>query len=162
MAVSSPPSQSPSLPSFPDIAISHLQGQAQAIHYRKSQLHRLHTELVKSKEEIKATNQADVGHTAREAEVEFALVLSEIRQHHNTLDPVCDLAVNRRIETGEDNLDRCKSVSIAYIVPSTHTLLYSVLSPCCAAIAAGCCVIVEVREADRVHLVGTSVADQFY
>jgi acyl-CoA reductase-like NAD-dependent aldehyde dehydrogenase len=142
MALCSPLSTSP--PPFPRIAISHLEGQGQAIHYRHSQLHRLHTELVKSKDEIKTTIKADEGYTALEADVEFNLVLLELRQHYEALDPRKALSASRQIETGNDNIGRRKSMSIAYIVPCTHTLLYSVLSPVCAAIAAGSCVIVEV------------------
>jgi acyl-CoA reductase-like NAD-dependent aldehyde dehydrogenase len=135
---------SPSPPPFPRIAISNLEGRAQSTHYRQSQLHRLQTELTKSKDEIKAAIRADVGHTSLEADVEYTLVLSELREHYETLNPKNELAATRQVELGNDNLNRSKTTSIVYIVPSTHTLLYSVLSPVCAAIAVGNCVIVEV------------------
>ena len=146
MALSSSSSTSPppSPPPFPRIAISHVEGQAQAIHYRKTQLHRLQTELVRSKDEIKATIKADVGHTSHEADFEYILVLSELRQHFEGLNPKDELAATRQIELGHDSFGRSKSTGVVYIVPSTHTLLYSVLSPVCSAIAAGNCVIVEV------------------
>jgi len=104
----------------------------------------LQTELVKSKDEIKATIKADVGHTSHEADFEYTLVLSELRQHFQGLNSQDELAATRLIELGHDRFGRSKSISIVYIVPGTHTLLYSVLSPVCAAIAAGNCVIVEV------------------
>jgi acyl-CoA reductase-like NAD-dependent aldehyde dehydrogenase len=104
----------------------------------------LQTELTKSKDEIKAAIRADVGHTSLEADVEYTLVLSELREHYETLNPKNELAATRQVELGNDNLNRSKTTSIVYIVPSTHTLLYSVLSPVCAAIAVGNCVIVEV------------------
>ncbi len=104
----------------------------------------MQTELVRSKDEIKATIKADVGHTSHEADFEYTLVLSELRQHFEGLNPKDELAATRQIELGHDSFGRSKSTSIAYIVPSTHVLLYSVLSPVCAAIAAGSCVIVEV------------------
>ncbi len=140
----SPFPSSPSTPPFPNILISYLEGRAQAIHYRQLQLHRLQTELIKSKNEIKTTIRADEGHTALEAEFEYILVLLELRQHYETLDSGKQVASNRQIETGHDNAGRSKSMSIAYIEPCTHTLLYSVFSPVCAAIAAGSCVVLEV------------------
>jgi acyl-CoA reductase-like NAD-dependent aldehyde dehydrogenase len=135
---SSPPSP------FPRIAISQLEGRAQPIHYRQTQLHRLQTELLNSADKIKASIEADEGHTSHEADFEYILVLSEIRQHYDALNPKNELATTRQIELGNSNLSRSKSTSIAYIEPSPHTWLYSVLSPVCAAIAAGNCVIVEV------------------
>lgn len=146
MTISSSSSSSASPPPFPRIAISHLEGRAQSIHYRQTQLHRLQTELIGSKDEIKATIKADVGHTSHEVDFEYTLVLSELRQHFEGLNPKDELAATRQIELGHDNFCRSKSTSIAYIVPSTHVLLYSVLSPVCAAIAAGSCVIVEVSQ----------------
>jgi acyl-CoA reductase-like NAD-dependent aldehyde dehydrogenase len=139
---SSASSSSP--PPFPRIAISQLEGRAQPIHYRKTQLHRLQIELLNSADEIKASIKADEGHTSHEADFEYILVLSELRQHYDTLNPKNELATMRQIELGNSNLSRSKSTSIAYVEPSAHTRLYSVLSPVCAAIAAGNCVIVEV------------------
>ena len=131
-------------PPFPRIVISHLEHRAKATHYRQTQLHRLQVELVKSRDEIKAAIRSDVGHTSLEADFEYTLVLSELRQHYEALSPKDEVTATRQIELGNDNAGRSRNTSIVYIVPSTHTLLYSVLSPVCAAISAGSCVIVEV------------------
>ncbi|TKA68423.1 hypothetical protein B0A49_08385 [Cryomyces minteri] len=142
-------SSSPAPASFPRIAISNLEGRAQPTHYRQLQLHRLQTELTKSQIEIKASIRESAGHTLLEADFEYALVLFELREHYESLDPKNELATTRQIELGNDNLDRSNSTSIVYVVPITHTLLYSVLSPVCTAIAAGSCVIVELPQTLR-------------
>ena len=139
-------STSPSpLPPFPRVAISHLDGQAKAIHHRKLQLHSLQRELIKAKDEIISAVKSDTDQTTSEVEFEFLLVLSELRLHYDSLDPEVEIVSKRQIEAGNDHPERRVPTRISYIVPSTHTMLYSVLSPLCAAIAAGSCSILEVR-----------------
>ncbi|MCJ1471564.1 hypothetical protein MMC13_000204 [Lambiella insularis] len=135
-----------SLAPFPHIVISHLEGRAKAIHYRQTQLYRLQAELIKSRNEIKAAIMSDEGHTSPEADFEYTLVLSELRQHYELLDRKHENDATRQIELGNDNAGRNRNTSIVYIVPTTHTLLYSVLSPVCGVISAWSCAIVELPQ----------------
>ncbi|MCJ1472615.1 hypothetical protein MMC13_001264 [Lambiella insularis] len=131
---------------FPRVVIASLEGRPQSIRYRHSQLRQLQTQLINSKETIISAIKADFDHTDLEADFECALLLSELRQHYEALDPPKELAKRRQIADGKDSIGKTKSVGIVYIVPSKHTLLYSALSPLCAAIAAGNCVIVELPQ----------------
>lgn len=139
----------PAAPPFPNLVISHLEGRARTTHYRRTQLHRLQEELVKSKAEIKNAIKADYGHTPAEIDFEYALVLSELRQHYEAFDSKQAAQAVRQIEFGNDNAENRRTASIVYIVPCTHTTTFSVLSPLCAAIASGSCVIVELPQTLR-------------
>ena len=99
---------------------------------------------MKAKAEIKNDIRADYGHTTAEIEFEYALILSELREHYATLDSKHETKAARQIEFGSNNAERTRNTNIVYIVPSTHTTFFSALSPICAAIAAGSCVILEV------------------
>jgi acyl-CoA reductase-like NAD-dependent aldehyde dehydrogenase len=48
------------------------------------------------------------------------------------------------IANGKDAANRRAAAGIVYIVPSTHTLFYSVIAPLSVAVAAGNCVVIEV------------------
>lgn len=50
-----------------------------------------------------------------------------------------------RIANGKDAADRRVAAGIVYIVPSSHTLFYSVIAPLSVAIAAGNCAVLEVE-----------------
>lgn len=73
---------------------------------------------------------------------EYSLSLSELRAQYDSIDFDKEVQLNKTIESGSEGLDRYASVGIVYIVPRSG--LYAVLSPLCAAIAAGSCAIVEV------------------
>ena len=132
---------------FPRIQIARLEGRAQPLRYRQGQLQRLHSEMIRSKDIFKSAIAADTGHTSLEIDLEFALVLSELRLHYDSLNLQSELAIARQIENGIDNADRTQPVGIVYVVPAEQNLFYSVMAPLCAAITAGSCVIVEVSQA---------------
>ena len=131
-------------PPFPNIVISNIEGRAKATHYRQTQLRQLQEQLIKCKNEIKDAIRADFGYMAIEADFEYTLTLLELRQHYEALNTKIENDAMRQIELGNENTERKRNTSIVYVVPSTPTSLHAVLSPVCAAIAAGSCVIVEV------------------
>lgn len=130
---------------FLSIQISHLEGRGHTYRYKQEQFHRLYDLLTKSANTLKLAIQADSVLSSAEADFEFARALLELRIHHDSLDLENDLKQARKVETGVDNVERVRPVGIVYIVPSKSSLAFSVLSALGAAIAAGSCVIVEVR-----------------
>jgi acyl-CoA reductase-like NAD-dependent aldehyde dehydrogenase len=131
--------------SFPQLLISRLEGRAQSPLYKQGQFHRLYDELKVQEDSIKAAIRSDTGDSATEVDIEFALTLSELRIHHGSINLQVDLDAERKVETGRDNISRALPFGIVYIVPTTQNLLYSVISALCAALAAGNCIILEVR-----------------
>lgn len=131
-------------PSFPRLQISCLEGRAHGTRHKQAQFQSLHEKLKNSSDAIKAAITADSGHTTSEVEFEFSLALSELRLHFNSLNLQTELAIARKIEAGHDNIGKVRPAGIVYILPQKQNLFYSVISPLCAAIAAGNCVVVEV------------------
>ncbi len=129
---------------FQRIYVSSLAGYVRSARFQKVQLRRLHETLVKAEQEIKCLIVENAGHTAQEAEIEILLTLSNLVELQRSISSEKSLLESRQIELGNDSPERRRSLGIVYIVPSNHTIVYSVISAVCAAIVAGSCVIVEV------------------
>lgn len=134
--------KSPSVHPFPRISIAEVEGTARSIRHRQLQFHRLQPTLIKNKALLVQALKDDYGYTEVEALFEFSLSLSELRAHYESLDFEKEVQATKTIENGNESLNRYVGVGIVYIVPRGG--LYSILSPLCAAMAAGSCVIVEV------------------
>ena len=130
--------------SFPRLRISKLEGRATSTRFKQGQFHRLHETLKTSETSIKAAIAADDFLLDAEVDIEYAMALSELHLHYSSIDLGDDLRNMRTIEREKDNVNRSKSLGIAYIVPWRRNTFYSIISPLCAAIAAGNCVIIEV------------------
>jgi acyl-CoA reductase-like NAD-dependent aldehyde dehydrogenase len=132
-----------SLP-FPRIQIAQLERRAQSFRYIEAQFHRLYDSLTNSASTIKLAIQADSLHGSAEVDFEFALALSELRAQFNYLNQWKNSVETHYSKSGLTDIKRTRPVGIVYIIPSKWTLTYCVLSALGAAMAAGCCVIVEV------------------
>lgn len=64
--------------------------------------------------------------------------------HYLSLDITQALYGEYLVANGRDNIGRRSAVGTVYIVPTRHTLFYSVISALSAALAAGSCFILEV------------------
>lgn len=126
-------------------------GRAGCVFYRREQLRKLRDGLLAARTELCETLAIDSGTTATEAWIELYLALSALKTYYEDLDPAKATEREYRIARGEDAPDAKMGVGIAYIQPTTHTLVFSVIVPICAAIAAGNCVIVLVYPS---HLIG--------
>ncbi|KAK1142487.1 hypothetical protein N8T08_007849 [Aspergillus melleus] len=131
---------------FPRLLAASIDGRCHNTRYRQSQFQRLQSAFVQHLEELKESIRSDSGHTAEEASAEICLALQELRTHYLSLDLDRDLEIEYRIANGKSNLEGRRGVGIVYIVPSTHTLFFSVISALSAAMAAGNCVIVELTQ----------------
>lgn len=130
---------------FSRIIAAEIDGRAQNIRYRQNQFHRLHLALLQHIQDLKHAISSDSGHSSEETQAEICLALRDVREHHASLDLERDLREEYRIANGADNPDRRTGVGIVYVVPTNHTLFYSVIAALSAALAAGNCIILEVR-----------------
>lgn len=130
---------------FPRIRAAAIDGRLSNIHHRRNQLERLHDSLTRHAQAIRNAIVRDSGNTQTEAAIEYHLALSSLKEQYSSLDPASALENEYRIARGVDAPDRREQAGIVYIVPTLHTLFFSVISPLGAAIAAGNCVIVLVK-----------------
>lgn len=117
--------------------------------YRQDQLQSLHKILTEEAGHICAALQADCRASASEVEAEYYLAMDAVRHFYETLDFEKDLEVEYSIARGKDNPNRRLGVGLVVIRPTSHTRLYSVVTPLAAAIAAGNCVLLEVSAGSR-------------
>jgi acyl-CoA reductase-like NAD-dependent aldehyde dehydrogenase len=127
------------------ILTANIDGRTQNTRYRQSQFQRLQATLVKHISEIQGAIRADSGYTQQEIRAEVVLALQELRTHYTSLNLAKDLEVEYRIAQGKDSPDAMRGAGIVYIVPCLHTLFFSVISALTAALAAGNCIVLEVR-----------------
>ena len=113
--------------------------------YRQNEFRKLHSILAENADAFAEAITKDTQGTSSEIETEIFLTMDILRQSYDSLDFEKELKEEYSITNGEDNLSRRVGVGIVLIRPTSHTRLYSVLAPVCAAIAAGNCVLLEVR-----------------
>jgi acyl-CoA reductase-like NAD-dependent aldehyde dehydrogenase len=129
---------------FAAIQAAAMDGRTHSIYYRQHQLEALHQALLDHSSEIKQAIAADTDHSPAEIAIEIHLALSALKTSYETLQPTKALADEYLIASGKDAPTNRIPYGIAYIEPCTHTLLYSIVAPLSAAIAAGNCAIVLV------------------
>jgi acyl-CoA reductase-like NAD-dependent aldehyde dehydrogenase len=129
---------------FAPLSASAIDGRTHNIYYRQHQLEALHQGLLDHSSEIKSAIAADTEHTPAEIAIEIHLALSALKTSYETLQPTKALADEYLIASSKDAPTNRVPAGIAYIEPCTHTLLYSIVAPLSAAIAAGNCTIVLV------------------
>jgi acyl-CoA reductase-like NAD-dependent aldehyde dehydrogenase len=129
---------------FAALQAAAIDGRTHSIYYRQHQLEALHQALLSNSSSIQQAIAADTEHTPAEIAIEIHLTLQSLKASYETLQPTKALADEYLIASGKDAPSNRVPAGIAYIEPCTHTLLYSVVAPLSAAIAAGNCVIVLV------------------
>ncbi|KAK6416745.1 hypothetical protein LTR81_009761 [Elasticomyces elasticus] len=127
---------------FPRVRAAAIDGRAHNVFYRQIQLERLCQAIISNIDGLCDAIATDYGHNSSEIAVEINLTVSAIRRDYATLDSKQALSEEYLIANGQDVPVGAKPVGIVYIEPCRHTLLYSVVVPLSAAIAAGNCVIV--------------------
>ncbi|GFF89033.1 aldehyde dehydrogenase family 3 member B1 [Aspergillus udagawae] len=129
---------------FSRLLAAEIDGRTQNTRYRQNEFHRLQSALSQHIDEIQDAIQKDSGNEPEEVRAELCLALKEIRTHYQTLSLEKDLEEEYRVVAGKDNADAKRGAGIVYIVPSIHTMFYSIVSPLSAALAAGNCIILEL------------------
>lgn len=135
-------------------------GRAENGRFRQDQLQSLHGTLRQEAGRICAALQADSDLSAAEVETEFYLALEAVRHFYETLDFDKNLEDEYRVAHGRNNVKRRIGVGVVVIKPTSHTRLYSIVTPLAAAIAAGNCILVEVRQVSATFWIYL-VADSF-
>lgn len=130
---------------FSRIGAAAADGRLENVFFRQEQLKGIHDALVRHADAIQVALIRDTGYNVADATVEYCLALKAIRKRYDALDPTQELEDEYRIAKGKNAPNRREAVGIAYIVPTSHSPLFSVISPVASAIAAGSCVILEVR-----------------
>lgn len=134
---------------FPRITIAGIEGIASSVRHRQAQLQRLHISLLKAKTSVVDALRQDHGYTEWEAGFEYSLALSELRSHYESIELASEKAAAESIAE-ETEITHVSAVGIVYIIPQTaRNCFYAVISPLCAAVAAGNCVVVEVSLTSR-------------
>jgi len=128
------------------IVAGNIDGRAANIRYRQNQFQRLQNSILKNLNRIKQAIADDSGQTQEEVQAEVALALKEIHTHYASLDVARSVEVEYRISNGIDNIDNKIGAGIVYVIPSQHSLFYSVIAALSAALAAGNSTIIEVHE----------------
>ncbi|KAK1065909.1 hypothetical protein LTR74_007623 [Friedmanniomyces endolithicus] len=127
---------------FPRLRAAAIDGRAHNVFYRQVQLERLSQALTNTASKLRDAIATDYGHSPAEVAVELNLAISAIRRDYAALEPKAAHQEEYLIASGEDAPNSRKPAGIVYIEPCIHTLLYSVVTPLSAAIAAGNCVVV--------------------
>jgi acyl-CoA reductase-like NAD-dependent aldehyde dehydrogenase len=119
-------------------------GRTANIRYQQNQLQTLHVALTENADALAAAISQDTGSTSAEVEVELFLTMDSLRHFYHSLDFEREIKEEYLVKNGKDNLERRTGVGLVVILPTSHTRLFSVLSPICAAITAGNCILLEV------------------
>ncbi|KAJ4418637.1 hypothetical protein N0V82_005428 [Gnomoniopsis sp. IMI 355080] len=126
------------------LQMSAVDGRAENGRFRQDQLQSLHRALREEAGKICAALQADSDLSAAEVETEFYLAMEAIRHFYDSLDFDKDLKDEYSVVHGKDNSNRRVGLGVVIIKPTSHTRLYSVVTPLAAAIAAGNCVLLDL------------------
>ena len=123
---------------------SNIDGRARTPRYIQNQLRALHSSLLKNASEIRQAIAASSQYTPAEVSIEYYLAVSVVKDQYASTNFDQMLEEEYRIANGKDAANRRVAAGIVYIVPSNHTLFYSVIAPLSVAVAAGNCVVIEV------------------
>lgn len=126
-----------------------LDGRAQTVRFRQQQLVKLQEVLVNGRSSLVDAICADTGYKTAEAEAQCYLTLSALKDYYCSLELKQMLEEEFRVAKSQDNTTRRTPFGCAYIIPTQYSLLYSVVVPLSAAIAAGNCVLLEVCQSDQ-------------
>ena len=126
------------------IESGNIDGRARGPRYIQSQLASLYNVLAANRQELREALSSEEHVTEVEVELELHLALDTVRQHYDNFDFEAEINAEYSVVRGDDAPERRLAHGIVYLAPSSHTLLYSVMSPLSAAITAGNCVVVKV------------------
>lgn len=127
------------------VLASAIEGQAQSLRFIERQLSKLHESLTNASAEIRESIRKDSKFSSSEIDVLFALTLEHLasRLSESRFDTV--LHSEYALARSENAPNNLAAYGTVYIVPAKYNLLYSCVTAVAAAIAAGNCVILEVR-----------------
>jgi acyl-CoA reductase-like NAD-dependent aldehyde dehydrogenase len=128
---------------FSAIRAAATDGRLENVRYRQDQLQKLHTKLSSAASDFIDALKSN-GSQHGDAEQEVATALSCLVVHYESLDFEQSIKDEYRVSCGQDFANKRIPVGIVSIKPGRFTPFFSVVSPLCAAIAGGNCVIIQV------------------
>ncbi|THZ17385.1 aldehyde dehydrogenase PutA [Aureobasidium pullulans] len=135
---------------FAQLQAAAIDGRTRTVFYRQTQLEKLHKSLVSNASEIVDAIVADAGLGRTEAQIEYSLALTAVRERFAELEPKKELENEYAIARGEDAGSLRLGYGTVYIKASAdHTPFYSAIAPLSAAIAAGNCVVLQIENSLR-------------
>jgi acyl-CoA reductase-like NAD-dependent aldehyde dehydrogenase len=137
-------------------------GRAQTPRFKQQQLVKLQEALMNARSSLVDAICADTGYKVAEAEMQCYLTLSALKDHYCSLDFKKMLQEEFLVANSKDNTTRRNAFGCAYIIPTQYSLLYSSIVPVSAAIAAGNCILLEVRSAQSNTLATTNKGSSFH
>ncbi|CAJ2507695.1 Uu.00g088810.m01.CDS01 [Anthostomella pinea] len=134
-----------------ELAIDRLQmavvdGRTENVRYRQDQLQSLHEALRTDASTICSALTQDTKGSAAEVESEYYLAMDAVRHFYESLDFDQALKDEYSVTQARDYASRRLGVGMVVIRPTSHTRLYSIVSPLAAAICAGNCVVLELQD----------------
>ena len=123
-----------------------IDGRAQSPRFIQQQLLRIHDALTENAKDIRHALRSDSHHTTGEIEVEYHLALQAVKDQYSQLNVERMLEEEYHLANSTDSPSRMVAAGVVYISPTDYTRLYSIIAPVAAAISAGNCVVVEVRQ----------------
>lgn len=144
-------------PITPDVALANLQSTALTarchnVFFRQKQLKSLHDTLRSNATSVKNAIKQDNRMSDAEATTEVALALDAVREHYSSLDFKKELEEEYRITNKKNAVDWRDPWGVVYLEPQrNHTHFFSVVVALSAALAAGNCVALKVREPSTRH-----------
>ncbi|KAI5917315.1 Aldehyde/histidinol dehydrogenase [Camillea tinctor] len=134
-----------------EIAIERLQmaaadGRPENVRYRQDQLQGLHLALRTNASKLCNALSEDTKAPSAEIESEYYLTMETLRHFYDSLDFDKSLKEEYSVTEGKDFATRRSGVGMVIIRPTSHTRLYSIISPLAAALTAGNCVILELQD----------------
>lgn len=136
------------LPIMPSTTIESaaVDGRARTPRFIQRQLANLHKAITTNAKIIQDAIIADTNIRSREAQLEIHLTVRVVKDLYDNFSVEEALSKEYRIAKGEDLRDRNDAFGIIYLRPQSHNLVYSIISPLANAIAAGNCVVIEVKK----------------
>lgn len=123
---------------------THLSGRPETPRFRQLQLQALHLSLRTNASQLTAAVALDTGYSAAEVDAEFFLAVDAVKRFYEGIDFEKCIRDEYAVVSGKDYAERRVGAGVVIVRPGGHTRLFSVVSPVAAAVAGGCCVVLEV------------------
>jgi len=132
--------------SFSRVASAATDGRLENVFWRQKELQSLYKALLQNSTPLQEAIYEDNRSSRTEAKIEYYRALHVLKRRYLELQPDALRKAEYRIANGEDAADARRPCGLVYIVPTTHTMFYSVVTTLAAAIAGGNCCILEVSD----------------
>ncbi|KAH6892057.1 Aldehyde/histidinol dehydrogenase [Thelonectria olida] len=121
-------------------------GRPESLRFRQNQLHALHLALRTNAADICAAMAKDTGFSAAEVDAEFYLAMEAVAHFYDGIDFQKALEDEYAVVAAKDHAGRRLGAGLVVLRPTSHTRFFSVVSPLAAALAAACCVALELQD----------------